>query len=962
MSDEPEKAPPPSRRPSAIAGAAAARRRTLTRVLRFVAWAITCAALLAITFWAYRRFILLHPNPEMSFSYQGANYKLLDPRILGVVMVLPWFVAILPKSLADLPWPQRILSLLLRFAFIVVLALGLARLARTATTEKACTVYVVDVSNSVPDEALADATAAVERAIKEKPAEGQVKLITFAKRPRLVEIKEDGAFTIERHGDPNASGDPKNEGSGSNLQAALQLAYGLYPPGYLKRAVVLSDGSETDGDLLAEASRARAFGIRLFTTPYTRPTPPEVAVQELKLPDVVKVGETFEAKAKIYSSRATTARARLWQDELLNGLEGVRKIDLKAGPNEVVFKSVVRVAGPMSYSFELDEIGADRFTGNNRVETAVDIPGRPRVLYIEGTPQHATPLANALTAQQFDVEVRPPVGFPGSIGEIQPYDFVIVSDVAKEQLELAAQDLIERYVRDLGGGFLFAGGEVGYGLGGWQRSTMERILPVRMDSSKKEEIPSVALSLVIDRSGSMTGLPMEMAKEAAKATVATLGPNDLIEVIAFDSSPTRYVKLQPARNRTRINADIARIQPGGGTEIFSALDASFQDMTVAQARRKHVILLTDGRAPTGGIKELVQGMAAETITVSSVGLGGDLDEQLLRMIAEIGGGRFHSVPDANNLPKIFTKETELIAQNAAVESWFPVKQTGDAQFIRGIAVGTAPYLHGYVATEMKPPPAEELLVNEDTGEPILARWHVGLGWSLAWTSDVKARWAVEWMKWPGWEQFWGQLVREHMRQKTTRELDMKADVVGGVLHASIDAFTLDERFENGMKSKLSVIGPDPSGCDPIRQKKKTTCKTQTVDFQQTAPGRYEVVLPMDQYGSFLLRADHVREQPDGTSKVVAVSYGHVSNPYPREYATFEPDKAMLASVAVAGGGVFDPATIAEIFDPNGEKITFHEDLWGNFIYLAMALLLLDLLVRRVRLFDRKFVAKARKAY
>jgi Ca-activated chloride channel family protein len=71
---------------------------------------------------------------------------------------------------------------------------------------------------------------------------------------------------------------------------------------------------------------------------------------------------------------------------------------------------------------------------------------------------------------------------------------------------------------------------------------------------------------------------------------------------------------------------------------------------------------------------------------------------------------------------------------------------------------------------------------------------------------------------------------------------------------------------------------------------------------------------------------------------------------------------MLASVAVAGGGVFDPATIAEIFDPNGEKITFHEDLWGNFIYLAMALLLLDLLVRRVRLFDRKFVAKARKAY
>ena len=87
-------------------------------------------------------------------------------------------------------------------------------------------------------------------------------------------------------------------------------------------------------------------------------------------------------------------------------------------------------------------------------------------------------------------------------------------------------------------------------------------------------MPSVAMALVIDRSGSMTGLPLEMAKAAAKATVDTLSSDDLIEVIAFDSAPTRYVKMQPARNRSRIENDIARIQPGGGTEIFPALDAA----------------------------------------------------------------------------------------------------------------------------------------------------------------------------------------------------------------------------------------------------------------------------------------------------------------------------------------------------------------------------------------------------
>src|SRR5262249_27339504 len=153
------------------------------------------------------------------------------------------------------------------------------------------------------------------------------------------------------------------------------------------------------------------------------------------------------------------------------------------------------------------------------------------------------------------------------------------------------------------------------------------------------------------------------------------------------------------------------------------------------------------RAPTDGIRDLVSAMIAEQITVSTVGLGDD-DEQLLRMMADVGGGRFYPVQDPNNLPKIFTKETEMITRDAAVEEWFPVLQTGDAQFLHGLDIRTAPYLHGYVSTEMKPTPAEQILAS-DTDEPILARWHVGLGWSLAWTSDVKAKWAVEWLKWPG---------------------------------------------------------------------------------------------------------------------------------------------------------------------------------------------------------------------
>ncbi|MCC6528458.1 MAG: VWA domain-containing protein, partial [Polyangiaceae bacterium] len=762
----------------------------MSRMTKQLLWLLVCLVLTAGLAWLYYHFVWTAPASDFAWQEGDKKREFLAPRFIGVVLLAPWFVWLLGASLADLPWQQRALSVLLRIAFVVLLGLGLSRLVETASTDKICTVYMIDVSDSVTDEGLEDARAAVQTGFDGKRPDDLVRVVTFARRPRLVEAAEGSTDPppIERHTDE--AGARGELGAGSNLQAALQLAYGLYPAGYLRRAVLMSDGLQTDGDVLAEASRTARYGIKLYTLPFTRGVPAEVALRGMKMPSSVKIGETFEIHADVYASRATTARARLYQGEALNALDGVRVLALKAGANDVSFKSVVHLAGEVTYRLELDEIPADRFLENNRFASTIEVPGRPAVLYVEGSPQHAGPLARALTAQQFDVDVRPPAGFPATLGELGRYDFFVLSDTPKEAVSEDGQRLVEKYVRDLGGGFLFAGGENGYQLGGWQNTTIAKLLPVHMRSEDREETPSVAMVLVLDRSGSMTGPPIEMAKRAAMATVETLGATDVIEVIAFDSAPTRYVKFQPARNQARIRGQIARIQPGGGTEILPGLDMAYNDLTVTPARKKHVILLTDGKASSSGIREIVTAMIAESITVTTVGLGPDVDEPLLKMIADVGGGRYHPVPEAQNLPKIFTKETEMIAQAAAVEDWFPVAQSGYAQFLRGIDVNGAPYLHGYVQTKMKETPAVELLANPDRGEPILARWRVGTGWSLAWTSDVKTRWAVEWTTWPGWEKFWGQLVREHMREKSHRELDMRAEVVGGKLVASIDAFTV----------------------------------------------------------------------------------------------------------------------------------------------------------------------------
>ena len=140
-------------------------------------------------------------------------------------------------------------------------------------------------------------------------------------------------------------------------------------------------------------------------------------------------------------------------------------------------------------------------------------------------------------------------------------------------------------------------------------------------------------------------------------------------MIAFDSQPTPIVRLQRAANRVRIAGDISRLQAGGGTNILPrAARRPTTSSIPAHAKLKHVILLTDGQASYDGIRELVDEMAEHKITVSAVGVGAERRQDAARpMIAERGGGRFYFTQDAQNIPKIFTKETTEVARSALVE-------------------------------------------------------------------------------------------------------------------------------------------------------------------------------------------------------------------------------------------------------------------------------------------------------
>jgi len=869
------------------------------------------AAIAAIT-------LTLVGDSERVFWLAGRRVTLLEPRALSILAILPFAVWTFSWSLANLSLLRLSLSTLLRVLGLSALVLGLTRPVTRSDATRVSNVFVVDVSDSISDRALSAAGARVDAALRAR-TEGDVQLVTFAKTARRIPLDAEKKTVIGRHED----------GSASDLAGAISLSLALFPPDHLKQIVLISDGLETEGDATAATRFLRDSQTTLLFALPEASLPEEVAVTDLTVPPELKVGEPFRLRVHLSSTVDNLGVLRVFQNGAPNGLEASREVTLPSGKSELEVRSVAYVAGPLTYRVELTPKGPDRFAQNNVFERSVEVRGKPRVLYVEGSREHSGPFAELLRSAGYDVEVRGAEGAPTEVNQLAGVDFYVLSNVPADALSLRAMDTVERYA-DAGGGFLMAGGDASFGLGGYRNTRLEGVLPVRLDTERRRDQPTLALALVMDKSGSMSGPKIELAKEAARATAELLGPDDYLGVIGFDAVPTRVVRLQTASNRLGLMKGIGKLASGGGTAIFPALDAAYQDLAAVRARLKHVILLTDGQTQEDGIPMLVQSMHVDGITVSSIGLGEDVNRSLMEEIARLGGGRAYFTSDPHNIPRLFMKETSAVARSSAVEDLVSAQVVAPADFLKGIPIDSAPYLRGYVATRARPAPAEVVL-QSDLGEPLLARMRVGLGWSLAWTSDVSPRWSADWFRWRSYGALWGQLIREHMKKRDERVMRIETRREGDTLVASLDALDEQERFVHDLTGDITLRGLGDSASE------------QRAQLSEVAPGHYEARMELRRYGSFVLRGSLMR---DGRSVLSAA--GSYSQSFPAEYIGLTPDENLLSRLAAATplGG---PAPRAEaLFESRGRRVDAQTERWPWLIWLSLFAFLLDLSVRRLR--------------
>lgn len=877
-----------------------------------------------------------------------AGYTVERPIFVVVLLAIPLLLIIRAHTLSDLPRVQQALSFLLKAAFVAAIAASLVNLQEVEKEPaKAATVFVVDVSDSVPDAMLAKARDAV-KAAWEAAGDNDVRLVAFAGVAREVPLpKRPGADA-----GGGAAAFPEiprltegAAGQATDIEGGLRLAFTLLPEGRLPRVVLVTDGLETRGSAAAALETATRFGVPIHYEDVTDvPRPQELMVTELTVPDEIRPKVPFTAVVKVRTTAAMAARCELLIDGIVDSGQDV---ELERGESTVSVEATVREGGEKKLAAVCTpkDPADDHFASNNRFEIPVKVPERPKLLYVEGERSYTKNLAAAFS-DDFDVEYRGARGVPGSLADANQFDLIFISDVPRtgdmgyENMTTTQMRALEQYARG-GGGLVFAGGENSFGPGGYTQTYLERqVLPVWLDVQRKQDLPGVALMLVIDRSGSMTGPKIELAKQAAIATLNVLQPNDRLGIVAFDSRPTDLVKLQRASNRYKITESVSKLRSGGGTNVFAALDHAYNELVGEQAKVKHIILLTDGQSNRAGILELVSRSFEDKITISTVAVGMGADQELLKRIAVEGRGRYYFTNDAQNIPQLFLKETSEVSRRALVEDRFRPQvdpRFRHLQIFRGLDMAQAPSLIGYVSTRAKP--RAEVIMTTHLGEPLLARWRLGLGKVVVWTSDVKNRWAHYWLSWGGYAKFWRQLVRDTMRVETEDpSYTMVADVADGTLTVGVDAVDDEDRFIEGVASDVTVVGPDG--------------QERGVTLTQTAAGRYEGELALEEYGPYTIRGKHVPEgDPDATHQ----SFATVAWPFPPEHLVGDPDLSEVRRLAEATGGVKDP-TPAQLFDVGDAHSEHRVPLWPLPLYAALGLLVLDVLLRRVRLYGKTQIA------
>jgi len=897
--------------------------------------------------------------PEFQFSIERPFYLIL----LALIPAL-WWVSW--HGLAMGNRGRWLLANGLRSLLCLLVVLTLAEVELVRTNDRLTVIYLVDRSLSIPPERLEDVVDYVRstaNTFRQAVPDDRVGVISFGGDAAIEIPPWSGDLflrsTMETTIDPQQT----------NLEAALKLAQAAFPEDTAKRVVIVTDGKQTIGNAMPAATSLSQAGIGIDVVPITDQARTEITVEKITTPVKMRENTPFPVQVVLNNrpgshwdqqtaSRPVEGKIRVVRRG--NGAEQVvieQQIELAPGTRVFTFQDKLPDGGFYTYEAEFtpNRKGIDGFTQNNRAAsfTHIESPGQVLLIVDSTRPNEFDGFAEMLRRNDLKVTIQPSNQLFTRMTDLQPYDLVILGNVARssgDTREITAfsdtqMQMLADNTRNLGTGLIMLGGPDSFGAGGWTNTPLEEAMPLDFQIQDAKVVPVGALMLVMDKSGSMSGEKIHWCRAAARESLRALGPRDYIGVTTFDSTTSRTVPLQAAKNRQFVAQMISRLAAGGGTNMFPAMQDGFRQLQANEAAVKHMIVLTDGQTPAADFGNLTRQIEKSGITVTTVAVGQDADVRLLNQIASLGRGKFYQVTSPKAIPRIFIQETRRVARPLVFEkpSGMVPKVTANHEILTGIP-STVPAFSGYVMTTPKDSPLVDVLLTapEPSGQTnaLLAAWQYGIGRSVCWTSDVGQRWTNDWSGWQGKEKLLMQMVRWCLR--TTDSSDnflIASEVEGQKVKLILNALDDEGNFVNFAAPQLNGVGPRSN--------------VVSESFIQVAPGRYEVEFEAPQAGPHFLAVS-----PDPGQAPLRIGVNVPNAQEFRDRSDRLPLLRRFAALTPPGGRrgeVFNlemtPQQLAEIettpFRHDLPKATNQRPIWYLILVTVACLFVMDIANRRV---------------
>src|ERR1022692_3279395 len=549
-----------------------------------------------------------------------------------------------------------------------------------------------------------DAASAAATAVEKGRGRNWTQVLPFARAPR-------NPAPAERTGQAWKLGySPGPASHGTNLEAAVREGLATLPAGLVPRVLLISDGNENLGSITRAIWQAQQRGVPIDVIPLAGRPRPSLVLESVSTPAQVFSGERFPVDITLDSPRAAPATVEIAAE---GKALGASRVNLSAGTNQFRAHASVSATGAIELAGRISAPGLGEGLGEAHFDSARALR-RPRFLLITNDPADAEAhLMRTLEANQFDVQ-RAPSGPPEKLDD---YQLVIFNNWDMQSVPLPRKTALEEFVKQ-GGGLLWIGGDRNVYVEKKEEDALERTLPAKLAPPRTPE--GTAVVLIIDKSSSMEGKKMDLARQAAVGVVENLRPVDQVGVLIFDNSFQWSVPLRRADDRTSIKRLISGITPDGGTQIAPALTEAYRKILTSKAVYKHIVLLTDGISEEGDSMTLSKDAVANHVTISTVGLGQDVNRAFLEKVAQLAQGRAYFLNDPSGLEQIVLRDVKEHTGSTAVEKDVHPEVVNRAEILDGVGIETAPPLRGYVRFQTRP--TTDLILRAGQEDPLLVRW------------------------------------------------------------------------------------------------------------------------------------------------------------------------------------------------------------------------------------------------